>query len=127
VASHSPGEHGVHLARLRIEAGKELGQHKVMFCTLCKKCLQVCPTEALRWHPQSGAVELLVDACTACDQCVQVCPTGVILHSPEGVRIASGATLEWAPVICDLCAGEPACARVCPTGAIFVAERKELA
>lgn len=126
VASHDSGAYGTHLARLRIEPGTRPGQHKVMFCTLCKKCLEVCPTAALRWHPQTGAVELLVDRCTACDKCVEICPTGVIFHSDDGVQIATGENLEWYPVVCDLCGGEPECASICPTGAIFVSERKDL-
>ena len=127
VASHDSGAYGNHLARLRIDPGVKAGQHKVMFCTLCKKCLDVCPTEALRWHPENGAVELLVDKCTACDKCVEICPTEVIVHSDAGIQIATGETLDWYPVVCDLCGGEPECAIICPTGAIFVDERKELA
>lgn len=124
VASHDGGVYGTHLARLRIAPGNKPGQHKVMFCTLCRKCLDVCPTSALRWHPESGAVDLFMDKCNNCGECVQVCPTGVIVHSDEGVQIAAGATLDWYPVVCDLCGGEPECARICPTGAIFVAERE---
>jgi class I fructose-bisphosphate aldolase len=132
VASHEDtapawAGYSTNLARLRIDPGNRAGQHKVMFCTLCKKCLDVCPTDALRWHPESGAVELLVDRCTACDKCVEICPTGVIVHSDAGIQIASGETLDWYPVVCDLCGGEPECATICPTGAIFVDERKELA
>ncbi len=127
VASHDSGDYGTRLSRLRIDPGVKHGQYKVMFCTLCKKCLEVCPTDALRWHGQSGAVELLVDQCTACDECVKICPTEVIVHSGEGIQLASGDSLDWYPVVCDLCAGEPECAIICPTGAIFVSERKELA
>jgi class I fructose-bisphosphate aldolase len=127
VASHDEGGYSTNLSRLRIDPGNRAGQHKVMFCTLCKKCLEVCPTEALRWHPESGAVELLVDKCTACDKCVEVCPTEVIVHSEAGIQIATGGWLDWYPVVCDLCGGEPECAIICPTGAIFVDERKELA
>jgi class I fructose-bisphosphate aldolase len=126
VASHDSGEYSTNLARLRIDPGQKPGLHKVMFCTLCKKCLDVCPTEALCWHSESGAVELLVDKCTACDKCVEICPTGVIVHSDTGIHIATGETLDWYPVVCDLCGGEPECARICPTDAIFVDERKEL-
>jgi Fe-S-cluster-containing hydrogenase component 2 len=126
VAGHENG-HGTRLARLRIEPGRKTGQHRVLFCTLCKKCLEVCPTGALRWHPQTGAVELLAERCTACDECVRICPTGVILHSEAGLQVAGGERLDWYPLVCDLCAGEPECARICPTGAIFVDERKELA
>ncbi|HLE14073.1 MAG TPA: 4Fe-4S dicluster domain-containing protein [Anaerolineales bacterium] len=127
VASHDSGDYGVNLSRLRIDPGVRAGHHKVMFCTLCKKCLDVCPTEALRWHAESGAVELLVDKCTACDKCVEICPTQVIVHSDTGIQIATGESLDWYPVVCDLCGGEPECAAICPTGAIFVDERKELA
>ena len=127
VASHDEGDYSPTLSRLRIDPGRKQGQHRVMYCTLCKKCLDVCPTDALRWHAQSGAVELLVDDCTACDECVKICPTQVIVHSDTGIQIATGETLDWYPVVCDLCAGEPECAIICPTGAIFIAERKELA
>lgn len=130
VGSHDSG-YGTHLARLRIDPGRDAGQFKVMFCTLCKKCIDVCPTQALRWHPQSGAVELLVERCDNCGKCVDICPTQVIVHSDEGVRIVGSGTpevpekvLPWYPLICDLCGGEPECARICPTGAIFVEERK---
>jgi Fe-S-cluster-containing hydrogenase component 2 len=126
VAQHESGAYGTNLSRLRIVEGKKVGEHRVMFCTLCGKCLDVCPTEALRWHPETGAVELLVERCNACDECVQVCPTGVILPSDDGIELASGEILDWFPIVCDLCGGEPECSRICPTGAIFVAERKEV-
>jgi DhnA family fructose-bisphosphate aldolase class Ia/Fe-S-cluster-containing hydrogenase component 2 len=127
VASHDSGGYGTTLSRLSINPGRKHGQYRVMFCTLCKKCLDVCPTDALRWHPNTGAVELLVDQCTACDECVEICPTEVIIHSETGIQIASGETLDWYPVVCDLCVGDPECTAICPTGAIFVDQRKELA
>jgi Fe-S-cluster-containing hydrogenase component 2 len=126
VASHDDHGYGVNLSRLRIDQGNKAGQHKVMFCTLCKKCIDVCPSEALRWHPGTAAVELLVDRCNQCNECVEICPTGVILHSDTGIEIAGGNELDWYPVVCDLCGGEPECTAICPTGAIFVAERKEV-
>jgi class I fructose-bisphosphate aldolase len=119
------GGFGTHNARLHIDTPK-LGSHKVLFCTLCKKCIDICPTEALKWHDQSGAVALIVERCTACDKCVEVCPTKVILRSDQGISMETTngeVNLPWYPVICDLCGGEPACARICPTGAIYVDER----
>jgi Fe-S-cluster-containing hydrogenase component 2 len=107
VASHGNGDYGLVQARLRIEQGNQPGQHRVMFCTICKKCIDVCPTDALRWHPKNGAVELLPERCTACDKCVDICPTKVIIHSEAGLTFEGGRTLEWYPVICDLCGGAP--------------------
>jgi DhnA family fructose-bisphosphate aldolase class Ia/Fe-S-cluster-containing hydrogenase component 2 len=123
--AHDTGEFGTHNARLHIDT-PQLGQHKIMFCTLCKKCIDVCPTQALQWHEQTGAVQLLVERCTACDRCVDVCPTKVIARSEEAATIRSTGgilVLPWYPVICDLCAADPACAKICPTGAIYVDER----
>ena len=122
VGAHDGGQFSTHLARLHIDP-VTLGQHKVMFCTLCKKCIDVCPTAALKWHAASGAVELITEKCTACDKCVDVCPTKVIVRSDAGIRF-DDAELPWYPIICDLCGGDPACARICPTGAIFTDERK---
>ena len=124
VASHDNGEYGPNLARLRIDPGRKPGLHKVMFCTLCRKCIEVCPEQALRWQPHSGAIELLADCCNNCAKCVEVCPTQVIVHSDQGITFADGHSLDWFPVVCDLCGGEPECARICPTDAIFVAERQ---
>jgi DhnA family fructose-bisphosphate aldolase class Ia/Fe-S-cluster-containing hydrogenase component 2 len=125
VASHGSGDYGLDHARLRIDGGNNPGQHKVMFCTICKKCLDICPTEALRWHFKSGAVELIPDRCDGCGKCVDICPTHVIIHSETGISLANGTFLDWYPVVCDLCDGAPECARICPTGAIFVAERPD--
>jgi len=124
VAYHEGGMVGTHLSRLHIDTGTNPGQHRVMFCTLCKKCIEVCPTQALRWHPLTGAIELLVEKCTACDECVNICPTSVIQRSDVGTTLPNGTIIAWYPIICDLCGGEPECARICPTDAIFLDERK---
>ena len=51
VSTHNGGGYGTHLSRLRIDPGNKPGQHKVMFCTLCKKCLDVCPTAGVTLAP----------------------------------------------------------------------------
>lgn len=123
VGSHNGGSYGTAQALLRIDPGRLPGQHRVMFCTSCQKCIDVCPRDALRWHPQSGAVELLVERCDNCSECIQICPTGVIIHSDQGITFDDGRLLDWYPLVCDLCGGAPECVRICPTGAIYNAER----
>jgi len=123
VGSHDGGSYGTAQALLRIDPGRLPGQHRVMFCTSCQKCIDVCPRDALRWHPQSGAVELLVERCDNSSECIQICPTGVIIHSDQGITFDDGRLLDWYPLVCDLCGGAPECVRICPTGAIYNAER----
>jgi class I fructose-bisphosphate aldolase len=124
VGAHGDGQFGNLTRRLNIEP-ISLGNSKVQYCTLCKKCIDICPTAALRWHETTGAVSLDVEKCTACEKCVEVCPTHVVMKSQDGIRIGE-QELPWYPVICDLCDGSPACARICPTGAITVDERKAI-
>ena len=122
VGTRGQGEFGSHLSLLHIDT-LGLGQHKIQFCVLCKKCIDVCPTAALKWHEKTGAVELIVEKCTACDKCVEICPTDVVMKSDTSISF-NGTTLEWYPMICDLCGGDPACVKICPTEAITMDERK---
>jgi class I fructose-bisphosphate aldolase len=122
VAAHGAGLFSNHLARLAV-LPLSLGQNKVYYCTLCKKCIDVCPTDALSWDNATGAVRLDLESCTACNKCVEICPTHVVMKSDHSIRFGD-QELPWYPVICDLCDGTPACAQICPTGAITMDERK---
>jgi len=69
----------------------------------CAECAAVCPTEAIRAHPErTGAARLEIDygRCVVCQLCVEACPTGAATVSHDwafGVRergdlvLASGA------------------------------------
>ncbi|MBT3359703.1 MAG: 4Fe-4S binding protein [Rhodospirillales bacterium] len=75
----------------------------------CRKCLDVCPTDAITWSAPGDNPGLSVnpDACTQCLRCLAVCPTAA-LKSPELSlpRILSELAAHAAPVLG--CGGQPA-------------------
>jgi DhnA family fructose-bisphosphate aldolase class Ia/Fe-S-cluster-containing hydrogenase component 2 len=117
VGSHGEYQFGNHQSRLRIET-LNLGKQRVFTCTLCKKCIEICPSGALRWHSETGAIEFIEENCTECDECVRICPTKVIVKNDQ-----SDSSLPYL-IICDLCDGDPACAKICPEVAISIGQRK---
>jgi len=74
-------------------------------CTLCGKCEEVCPEEAITNNGRWMAVDR--DTCTGCALCVDICPTGVIYLDKDDISI-----------ICDLCGGKPKCIEWCPKDVI---------
>lgn len=51
-------------------------------CTLCGKCVKVCPSTIFTQQKAGEVVELVnVDSCIACGHCVSVCPTHSVEHS----------------------------------------------
>ncbi|MCD6472093.1 4Fe-4S dicluster domain-containing protein [Candidatus Aerophobetes bacterium] len=71
------------------------------FCTLCKKCLEACPTEAITFNDEWLTVD--DELCTGCGECVDVCPQGVIFLNDEDKS-----------TICNFCEGNPYCVEWCP-------------
>jgi Fe-S-cluster-containing hydrogenase component 2 len=68
-------------------------------------CLKVCPVEALKRKPDTGAADLDLSVCIKCKACVIACPFGNIHIEGSRENI----------IKCDLCGGDPACAKFCPT------------
>jgi thioredoxin reductase/Fe-S-cluster-containing dehydrogenase component/CRP-like cAMP-binding protein len=136
--------HGV--SRLDREGGQYFGNlHLPKACQHCEhpKCMDDCPPDALRRHPD-GEVYVM-ENCIGCGNCISNCPYGVIqlAHVEEkarrnvlfrllfgegsGAAPAKHAKGEKKAVKCDLCRNLPeprsgrkaaACVASCPTGAI---------
>jgi len=60
-------------------------------CTKCKKCVEVCPTNAIR---ESNSGEIITDRryCDNCGKCVEVCPNGA--RKIVGEEMTVGQVLE---------------------------------
>lgn len=71
-------------------------------------CAKVCPVEALKRNPETGAVEWNNARCIRCGSCIAACPLGN-LHFD---------TLKQCLTKCNLCSGQPSCVKVCPVAAV---------
>ena len=86
-------------------------------CTLCEKCMDVCPTEALTVTPRNeidmGLAQIDRAACFPwvdqgiCGACVSVCPLG---EKAIGFKMWN----QYRPVIRSGCVGCGLCVEVCP-------------
>jgi len=76
-----PDRHG---GALRVDASK--------CADGCRKCVEVCPTEAIA-RPSGKAVALDLGRCVFCSACVETCPTGAVTKS-EDYRMAARARAD---------------------------------
>ena len=83
-------------------------EYEPIVCRQCEepKCVEACPTEALR--KENGIVKLDVEKCVGCFACKDACPYSAIFKHPEVNH----------PIKCDLCGGDPECIKWCPKNAI---------
>jgi ferredoxin len=68
-------------------------------CTLCRTCVNVCPTHAFRFDEARQALELRQVACVNCGLCAGACPEGVIALRSE--LFLDRSALEWVTVVED--------------------------
>lgn len=78
-------------------------------CTLCRSCVNVCPTHAFRLVEATHTLELRHVSCVACGLCAQACPERVITLRRE-LPLAR-ASLEWTPVVQDELVGCSRCGK----------------
>ncbi len=75
-------------------------------CTMCRSCVNVCPTHALRFDEAVSSLELKQISCVACGLCETVCPEDVITLQPE--LELSRRSLDYRTIVQDAPVG---CAR----------------
>ncbi|MFW6381813.1 MAG: 4Fe-4S dicluster domain-containing protein [Bacillota bacterium] len=78
-------------------------------------CMDVCPANAIKRDPETGAVVVNSDRCIGCYMCASVCPVGALKEVPGEGYVTK----------CDLCEGDPACVDICATGALSYEESDE--
>jgi Fe-S-cluster-containing hydrogenase component 2 len=95
-------------------------------CLQCPtaECLYVCPVNALRVEPNTGARIIREDVCVSCNRCAEACPFPVSgeQNATNQLTLGQMTRISYDPQMdtftkCDLCywreAG-PACAERCP-------------
>jgi Fe-S-cluster-containing dehydrogenase component len=110
------------------------GQFHQQPCLQCPtaECLYVCPVNALRVEPVSGARYIREDVCVACNRCAEACifPTSPEQDATNGLIFGQESRISYDPVKdnftkCDLCYWRdgtqpglpgtgPACVQQCP-------------
>ncbi len=95
-------------------------------CLQCPtaECLYVCPVNALKVEPKSGARYIDKDVCVTCGRCANACPFPVSgeEHATNELKLGQKTRITYDPAMdtytkCDLCywrEGGPACVERCP-------------
>jgi ferredoxin-type protein NapG len=85
-------------------------------CTMCEKCIDVCPTEALtleifKKKPSIGIATIRVDGCLAhqnvmCDYCIRACPVDGAIELNNGRPIVNSLKCTGCGVCVKECISE---------------------
>ncbi|WP_089720545.1 4Fe-4S dicluster domain-containing protein, partial [Candidatus Entotheonella palauensis] len=76
-------------------------------CTMCRSCVNVCPTHAFRFDEAAASLQLKQISCVACGLCETVCPEDVIALQPE--LELSRRALDYRAVVQDTIVGCSRC------------------
>ena len=113
--------------RLPVAVGQPFAfpEVRVAGCTMCRTCVNVCPTHAFKFDEDRQTLELKPIACVNCGLCAVACPEHVIALKPE-LYLERGA-LDWQVVVQDEMVGCLQCGKpFINRKALQVIERKVL-
>ncbi len=87
--------------RIQVPAEEPFGLPEVQVagCTVCRSCVNVCPTHAFRFVEETQTLELKQIACVNCGLCATACPENVITVKPE--FYLDRDALDWHVVVQD--------------------------
>lgn len=87
--------------RIRVPEGQLFAfpEVRVAGCTMCRSCVNVCPTHAFRFQEERQTLELKQTACVNCGLCATACPEHVITLKPE--LYLDRDALDWHVVVQD--------------------------
>ncbi len=87
--------------RIRVPEGQPFAfpEVQVAGCTMCRSCVNVCPTHAFRFQEEQQTLELTQVACVNCGLCATACPEHVITMKPE--LYLDRDALDWHVVVQD--------------------------
>jgi Fe-S-cluster-containing hydrogenase component 2 len=97
-------------SRIQIVTFHEEGMDVPLVCHQCQDapCEKICPVNALRRDPNTGAIVYDYNSCFGCMSCLLVCPFGAISIDADTGK----------PFKCNLCGGDPQCVKFCETKAL---------
>ncbi|OLS40349.1 4Fe-4S dicluster domain-containing protein [Bacillus sp. MRMR6] len=85
-------------------------------CTFCKRCIDVCPTNALNASdfevsPKLGYVQIQPNGCLAfqhvmCDYCVRACPVSGAIQIVDGIPVISRQSCTGCGICISRCIAE---------------------
>ncbi len=64
------------LCRKQIPAGKQVAKVRYAICSLCERCIDVCPYGARTLDADQGKILINPVMCQGCGSCASVCPNG---------------------------------------------------
>ncbi len=101
-------------ARIHIVKWETIGLYVPMVCQQCESplCEAVCPVDAPKRDPKTGAMLVDYDVCVGCRMCMIACPLGGVGFDKKAKKV----------IKCDLCDGDPKCVEFCEPKALQYVE-----